>query len=96
MNTKTEKNRETMTREEKARSLGQECFPDANNIWARPNYEAQLVANACIKMAEWERERLVERACERLREIAHLYVSDFTGELDDNGLVEHFKREMEV
>ena len=41
-----------MTREEKAYSLGQEYFPNKNNIWARPHYEAQRVTNACIKMAE--------------------------------------------
>lgn len=55
-----------MTREEKAHSLGQEYFPSANNIWARPNYEAQWVSEACMKMAEWEHKRLVEKACEWL------------------------------
>lgn len=53
-----------MTREEKANKLGQEYFPDENNIWARPNYEAQWVAKACIRMAEWEHKRLVEKACD--------------------------------
>ena len=61
-----------MTREEKAHSLGQEYFPSANNIWARPNYEAQWVANACIKMAEWERKRLVDIACEWMKQ--NMYV----------------------
>lgn len=55
-----------MTREEKANKLGQEYFPDESNIWARPNYEAKWVAEACIKMAEWEHKRLVEKACEWL------------------------------
>lgn len=55
-----------MTREEKANSLGQMYFPDDRNIWARPNYEAQWVSEACMKMAEWERKRLVEKACEWL------------------------------
>lgn len=63
-----------MTREEKAYSLGQEYFPSANNVWARPNYEAQWVANACIKMAEWERKRLVDTACEWLRNNIDFYV----------------------
>lgn len=84
-----------MTRKEKADKLGQEYFPDITNIWARPNYEAQCVANACIKMAEWEYNRFMEKACLWLRETAHFYVSDFTGELDDNGLLEDFKRAME-
>lgn len=55
-----------MTREEKAHSLGQMYFPDEANIWARPNYEAQFVSEACIQMAEWERKRLVDKACEWL------------------------------
>jgi hypothetical protein len=84
-----------MTREEKARSLGQMCFPDDQNIWARPNYEAKFVSEACKEMAEWERNRLIEKACWWLRETAHFYVSDFTGELDDNGLLEDFKKAME-
>lgn len=61
-----------MTREEKAHSLGQMYFPDDQNIWARPNYEAQLVSEACMKMAEFERERLVEKACEWLK--GNMYV----------------------
>ena len=46
-----------MTREEqinqKAKELGQKYFPDENNIWARPNYEAQYVESACKEMIEW-------------------------------------------
>lgn len=61
-----------MTREEKAYCLGQEYFPNKNNVWARPNFEAQFVSEACIKMAEWERKRLVDMACEWLRE--NMYV----------------------
>lgn len=45
--------------------------------------------------AEWVHKRLIEKACWWLRETAHFYVSDFTGELDDNGLLEDFKRAME-
>lgn len=62
-----------MTREEKAHSLGQEYFPDESNIWARANYEAQWVANACMKMAEWEHKRLVDMACEWLKENVSKY-----------------------
>lgn len=84
-----------MTREEKANSLGQMWFPDEANMFARPNYEAQLVSNVCMQMAEWEHNRFMEKACLWLRETAHFYVSDFTGELDDNGLLEDFKKAME-
>lgn len=62
-----------MTREElvkqKAYSLGQKCFPDKNNVWARANFEAQWVSQACEEMAEWEHKRLVEKACEWLENI---------------------------
>jgi hypothetical protein len=62
-----------MTREEKAYSLGQKYFPNKNNVWARPNFEAQWVSNACLQMAEWEHKRLVEKACEWLKENIDLY-----------------------
>jgi hypothetical protein len=62
-----------MTREEKAHKLGQEYFPSANNIWARPNFEAQWVYEACMKMAEWERKRLVDKACKWLKENVNKY-----------------------
>lgn len=39
--------------EQKAKELGQKYFPDENNIWARPNYEAQCVEFACKEMVEW-------------------------------------------
>ena len=46
-----------MTREEqieqKAKELGQKYFPNKNNIWARPNYEAQRVELACKEMMGW-------------------------------------------
>jgi hypothetical protein len=39
--------------EEKATQLSQKYFPDEENIWARPNIEAQSCKSACIEMAEW-------------------------------------------
>lgn len=57
-----------MTRKEKADKLGQEYFPDEANMWARPNYEAQCVSEACMKMAEWEHQRLVEKAVDWLKD----------------------------
>ena len=44
---------------------------------------------------QFSKEKFIEKACLWLRETAHFYVSDFTGELDDNGLLEDFKRAME-
>lgn len=46
-----------MTREEqikqKAHEISQMCFPDSQNVWARPNIEAQLVQSACCEMVRW-------------------------------------------
>jgi uncharacterized damage-inducible protein DinB len=41
------------------------------------------------------KEEFIEKACWWLRETAHFYVSDFIGELDDDGLIEDFKKAME-
>ena len=38
---------------EKAKELGQKYFPNEENIWARPNYEAKNVEYACLEMASW-------------------------------------------
>lgn len=38
--------------EEKATQLSQKYFPDEENIWARPNIEAQKCKSACIEMVE--------------------------------------------
>ena len=68
-----------MTREEKAHSLGEEYFPSVTSIWARPNYEAQFVSDACMKMAEFERKRFVDMACEWLKEnmyVEHIFEHD--------------------
>ena len=45
---------------------------------------------------QFDKETFIEKACWWLRETAHFYVSDFTGELDDNGLLEDFKKAMEL
>lgn len=65
-----------MTREEKAYCLGQEYFPNKNNVWARPNFEAQFVSEACIKMAKWERKRIIDKACIFIRQNIDLYAMD--------------------
>lgn len=90
-----------MTREEKAHSLGQKYFPDDQNIWARPNYEAQWVAKACMQMAEWEHKRLVEKACDWFRATSNFYQggSDNLPEVicmfdTINEMVDSFRKEM--
>lgn len=44
--------------EEKATQLSQKYFPDAKNIWVRPNIEAHKCKSACIEMVEWFKENL--------------------------------------
>ena len=47
--------------EEAARKVGQKYFPDENNIWARPNYEAEAAANAFKEGVMWQKEQLKDR-----------------------------------
>lgn len=94
-----------MTREElvkqKAHSLGQKCFPDKNNVWARANLEAQWVSQACIKMAEWEHKRLIGKACEWLNSVdMRMYViADHTSSninrFATNKFISDFRKAME-
>lgn len=47
--------------EEAARKVGQKYFPDENNIWARPNYEAIAAANAFKEGAKWQEKQLKDK-----------------------------------
>ena len=72
-----------MTREEqineKVHELGQACFPDECNIWARENYESQKVEWACKQMVEWADEHpkkgmvSLEKAKEWLEETLYIH-----------------------
>lgn len=88
-----------MTREEKARSLGQMYFPDEANIWARPNYEAKFISDACMQMAEWERKFVIDKAVKWLVTNASDYAISATGDDDDCvvslDMVEDFLKAME-
>ena len=88
-----------MTREElikqEAHRLGQMYFPDEANMFARPNYEAKWVANACIQMAEWERKRLVEKACEWLRKNTTWECNFYGGTNPNKNKIEDFRKAME-
>ena len=50
----------------KAYELGQKYFPNANNVWARANIEAQYVSSACTEMAEWMQKKMIDKACKVL------------------------------
>ena len=51
--------------EEAARKVGQKYFPNENNIWARPNYEAVAAENAFEAGANWQKEQIKKDAIER-------------------------------
>ena len=46
----------------KADKLGQVYFPDECNVQARANIEAKFVSSACIEIAEWMQETMIEKA----------------------------------
>ena len=93
-----------MTRREdeirnKAYELGQKYFPNANNVWARANIEAQYVSSACIEMAEWMQETMVEKACEILENVTVTYNRRFFGKCEENAFdsdfIKEFRKAME-
>ena len=50
-----------------ADKLAQEYFPDERNIWARENIEAICASGACMRMARYVEQKLIEKACEWLK-----------------------------
>ena len=74
-------------------------FPDDQNIWARPNYEAKFISDACLQMAEWGRKMLIEKAVNWLVTNASDYAISTTGDDDDCvvslDMVEDFRKAME-
>ena len=53
--------------EQKAHELSKIAFPDERNIWARPNFEAQIVSSCCISIAEWADKTMLDKVCEYLK-----------------------------
>ena len=49
--------------EKRAKELGQKYFPNEENIWARPNWEAQKVESACLEMAKTTQDLMIQKAC---------------------------------
>lgn len=89
-----------MTREKEIRQEAIEVTHFAQ--FGHSGRDMVVAYDAFILGAQWadahpqfDKEAFMEKACWWLRETAHFYVSDFTGELDDNGLLENFKRAMD-
>lgn len=80
-----------MSRKEEIRNksdeLGQKYFPNANNIWARPNIEAQCVSSACMEIAQWVDKTMIDKACEWLLKGGYF--------VNSNETIEDFRKAME-
>lgn len=95
-----------MVREEEiqkyADNLSQQYFPDECNIWARENIEAKFVSEACVRMAKYIEQKLIEKACEWLKKelidnrdnFGYPVVSTFDT-ITLNEFVEEFRKVME-
>lgn len=73
-----------------ADKLAQEYFPNEMNIWARENIEAQLVSEACMRMARYIKQELIEKACEWL-----LHQEEMVGISFEDDFIERFKKTIE-
>lgn len=83
----------------KADELGQKYFPDECNVWARSNIEAQYVSSACMEMAEWIQKKMLDKACEILKNVTVTYNKRFFGKCEENAFdadfINEFRQAME-
>ena len=77
-----------MTREEQIRQKAYDFAFYTSSI--RP----ELNADSFIQGAQWADQTMLDKVCEWLKENADLYVSDFTGSLDEERLIKHLKQSM--
>lgn len=59
-----------------ADELAQQYFPNEANIWARENLEAMYVSEACMRMAEYIEQELIEKAKKWLFKNVYKHVDD--------------------
>ena len=76
-----------------ADELAQEYFPDERNIWARENIEAICASGACMRMAKYVEQELIEKACEYLDN--NFPNIDNVGSWYKEGFIKQFKKAME-
>lgn len=80
----------------KADELGQFYFPDECNVWARDNIEAKYVSSACIEMAEWMQRKMIEKACDWMKEqVYQEYGGGPLERLIPDKRIEEFRKAME-
>ncbi len=85
--------------EKAAKKVGQKYFPDKDNIWARPNYEAVKAEYAFKEGAKWQEAQMINKACKWLKEHKeHPFIGCedpcLSGYLTDE-FIEDFKKYME-
>lgn len=88
-----------MTNEEKAKEIAYKCFPDTfeHETFGCPNCEAGKAESACLEMAKWKEEQVIEKACKWLRKHKDSYaVCDIRTDKMSvaNKLVSDFKKAM--
>ena len=79
----------------KADELGQFYFPDECNVWARENIEAKFVSSACIKMVEWMKNAMLEKAWDWFYNMALDYMSGDITDVKWGSMKEDFFKAME-
>lgn len=86
-----------MTREEEILQIAKNNYPYIKELPQTSSHRAIFIEGAkwADEHPQFDKETFIEKACWWLRETAHFYVSDFTGGLDDDGLIEDFKKAME-
>lgn len=75
-----------------ADELAQQYFPDESNIWARGNLEAMYVSEACMRMAKYIEQELIEKSCEW---ISQSYTSGVLDWKNCDSIIENFEKWME-
>ena len=78
--------------EKYADEIAQQYFPDESNIWARRNIEAEFVFDACVRMAKYIEQELIEKACEW---ISQSYTSGVLDWKNCDSIIEEFRKAME-
>lgn len=81
-----------MTREEQIIATSKEYYEKPNLSMRVGFIEGAKWADA---NPQFSKEEFIEKACEWLGDNTHFYVSAFTGTLDENNMIEDFKKAME-
>ena len=65
-----------MTNKEKALSIAESTVSERTRSLPANQIQKIIVRDACLEMAAWKQEQLIEKACEWLKENASKYIYD--------------------